>query len=236
MKTLIKKDLESMSQTLANLILPYLVSSERLNLSMTAGSTPNRAYELIKERLLASDSQVSESVHFFQQDNLYLSTEPTDYKRFEYINQSFFVANQIQDHQITYLNEETYPVIDQLLIEAGGLDFAIMGIGADGHIAANMPGTPFEKTGYRVMIPEDMQGMIQGSPDFNGPIDCYVSIGMKTLMQTKKIIVIASGADKAEILAKAFNGPLTPEIPASILQFHPDVTVLCDVAAGKNLV
>ncbi len=233
MKVIAKKDVEAMSQALAQMIIPYLTADQKMNLSLTAGSTPLRTYEIIKELLVASDSRVSETVHFFQQDNLYLSTKPAEYKRFEYINESFFKANQIEDEQITYLTEETYPKIEVLIEEAGGLDFAIMGIGADGHIAANMPGTPFENKGYRVLLDDKFKAMLAESGEFKEEIDCYVSIGMKTLMKTKKIIVIASGQGKAEILDKAFNGALTPEIPASILQFHPDVTVLCDEAAAR---
>lgn len=233
MKVWAKKDMESMSQALAQMIVPYLMTDQKVTISLTAGSTPLRSYEIIKELLVASDSTVSDSVHFFQQDNLYLSTKPAEYKRFEYINETFFKANDIPDSQITYLNDETYSEIDQLIEEAGGLDFAIMGIGADGHIAANMPGTPFENKGYRVMLDEKMIEMINASGEFKEEIDCYVSIGMKTLMKTKKIVVIATGEGKAEILNQAFNGELTPTIPASILQFHPDVTILCDEPAAK---
>ena len=75
--------------------------------------------------------------------------------------------------------------------------------------------------------------MLAESGEFKEEIDCYVSIGMRTLMKTKKIIVIANGQGKADILDRAFNGKLTPDIPASILQFHPDVTVLCDEPAAK---
>lgn len=233
MKVIAKKDFESMSQTLAQMILPYLTTDQKVAISLTAGSTPLRAYEIIKDLLDVSDSQVSDTVQFFQQDNLYLSTKPEEYKRFEYINETFFKANQIVDEQITYLNEVTYPKIDRLIAEAGGLDFAIMGIGADGHIAANMPGTPFEKEGYRVLLDDKFKAMLADSGEFKEEIDCYVSIGMRTLMKTKKILVIANGQGKAEILDKAFNGQLTTEIPASILQFHPDVTVLCDEPAAK---
>lgn len=233
MKVIAKKDFESMSQTLAQMILPYLTTDQKVAISLTAGSTPLRAYEIIKDLLDVSDSQVSDTVQFFQQDNLYLSTKPEEYKRFEYINETFFKANQIGDEQITYLNEVTYPKIDRLIAEAGGLDFAIMGIGADGHIAANMPSTPFEKEGYRVLLDDKFKAMLADSGEFKEEIDCYVSIGMRTLMKTKKILVIANGQGKAEILDKAFNGQLTTEIPASILQFHPDVTVLCDEPAAK---
>lgn len=233
MKVRAKKDMESMSQALAQMIVPYLTTDQKVTISLTAGSTPLRSYEIIKELLVASDSTVSDSVHFFQQDNLYLSSKPAEYKRFEYINETFFKANDIPDSQITYLNDETYSEIDRLIEEAGGLDFAIMGIGADGHIAANMPGTPFENKGYRVMLDEKMIEMINASGEFKEEIDCYVSIGMKTLMKTKKIVVIATGEGKAEILNQAFNGELTSTIPASILQFHPDVTILCDEPAAK---
>ncbi|WP_314059705.1 6-phosphogluconolactonase [uncultured Vagococcus sp.] len=233
MKVIEKKDFESMSQALAQMIVPYLTTDQKVNISLTAVSTPLRAYEIIKDLMAVSDSRVSDTVQFFQQDNLYLSTKPEEYKRFEYINKTFFKANQIGDEQITYLNEETYPEIDRLIAEAGGLDFAIMGIGADGHIAANMPGTPFEKEGYRVLLDDKFKTMLAESGEFKEEIDCYVSIGMRTLMKTKKIIVIANGQGKADILDRAFNGKLTPDIPASILQFHPDVTVLCDEPAAK---
>lgn len=90
MKVIAKKNFEAMSQTLAQMIVPYLTTDQPVNISLTAGSTPLRSYEIIKELLEVSDSHVSDTVHFYQQDNLYLSSKPAEYKRFEYINETFF--------------------------------------------------------------------------------------------------------------------------------------------------
>ena len=116
--------------------------------------------------------------------------------------------------------------------EWGGVDLQLLGIGHDGHIGFNEPEDHFPTMTHEVKL-TDMT--IDANKRFFESIDdvpkSAFTMGIGTIMAAKKIVMVVTGADKKDILHKTFWGPVTPEIPASILQFHPDVTLICDEAA-----
>ena len=118
-------------------------------------------------------------------------------------------------------------------IEAwGGVDLQLLGIGHDGHIGFNEPEDHFPTMTHEVKL-TDMT--IDANKRFFESIDDVpkyaISMGIGTIMVAKQIVMVVTGADKKDILHKTFWGPVTPEVPASILQFHPNVTLICDEAA-----
>ncbi|MBQ6831876.1 MAG: glucosamine-6-phosphate deaminase [Oscillospiraceae bacterium] len=118
-------------------------------------------------------------------------------------------------------------------IEAwGGVDLQLLGIGHDGHIGFNEPEDHFPTMTHEVKL-TDMT--IDANKRFFESIDDVpkyaISMGIGTIMAAKQIVMVVTGADKKDILHKTFWGPVTPEVPASILQFHPNVTLICDEAA-----
>ena len=116
---------------------------------------------------------------------------------------------------------------DEHIAELGGIDLQLLGIGLDGHIGFNEPDKYFVKSTHVVDLHESM---IKANSRFFANIDEVpkraIIMGMVSIMQAKKTLLIASGKEKRDILEKAFYGPITPEIPASILQLHPDITVI----------
>ena len=121
---------------------------------------------------------------------------------------------------------------DNIIKEMGGIDLQLLGLGLNGHIGFNEPASEFPKGTHCVDL---TQSTIEANSRFFASIDevptqAY-TMGIQSIMLAKKILIIASGANKAEIIAKAFLGPVTPEVPASILQMHPDVTLVADEAA-----
>ena len=124
-----------------------------------------------------------------------------------------------------------------LIQSLGGVDLQLLGIGHNGHIGFNEPGESFDKQVHCVNL---TQSTIEANKRFfasaeDVPKQAY-TMGIKTIMQAKKVLIIASGEDKADIVYKAFAGPITPEVPASVLQLHNDVTLVGDKAAlGKLL-
>ena len=119
-----------------------------------------------------------------------------------------------------------------MIADLGGIDLQLLGLGHNGHIGFNEPGEAFEKETHCVDLQERT---IEANKRFfesadEVPRQAY-TMGIKTIMQAKKILVAVSGEDKAEIVKKAFFGPVTPTVPASILQMHNDVTVVADEAA-----
>ena len=116
---------------------------------------------------------------------------------------------------------------DEHISELGGIDLQLLGIGLDGHIGFNEPDKYFVKSTHVVDLHEST---IKANSRFFANIDDVpkkaITMGMVSIMQAKKILLIASGKAKRDILEKAVYGPITPEIPASILQLHPDITVI----------
>lgn len=116
---------------------------------------------------------------------------------------------------------------DEHIAELGGIDLQLLGIGLDGHIGFNEPDKYFVKSTHVVDLHEST---IKANSRFFANVDEVpkraITMGMVSIMQAKKILLIASGKEKRDILEKAFYGPITPEIPASILQLHPDITVI----------
>ena len=121
-----------------------------------------------------------------------------------------------------------------IIRSVGGVDMQLLGIGGNGHIGFNEPGEAFEKETHCVNLTEST---IKANARFFASMDevpkqAY-TMGIKSIMSAKKILLIATGEAKADALYKSLYGPITPNVPASILQLHPDVTVVADEAALK---
>ena len=118
----------------------------------------------------------------------------------------------------------------------GGVDIQLLGLGHDGHIGFNEPCDHFPVITHEVQLTEMTR---EANKRFFDSLDdvptAAITMGVGTVMAARKTLLIATGADKADILYKVFFGPVTPEVPGSILQFHPDVTVICDEAAAAML-
>ena len=121
---------------------------------------------------------------------------------------------------------------EEVLAGLGGVDLQLLGLGHNGHIGFNEPDEEFDKLTHCVNLTEST---IEANKRFfekeeDVPRQAY-TMGIKTIMRAKKILLIVSGADKADILYQSLCGPITPHVPASILQLHNDVTVVADEAA-----
>ena len=139
----------------------------------------------------------------------------------------------------TFLPDGTEPDSDkacnaynEIIHSVGGQDLQLLGLGHNGHIGFNEPAADFPLETHCVDLTEST---IKANQRFfasydDVPKQAY-TMGIKTIMQAKKVLVVVSGEDKADIVKKAFFGPVTPEVPASVLQLHPDCTVVADAAA-----
>lgn len=127
-------------------------------------------------------------------------------------------------------------VYDKEIAAAGGVDLQLLGIGNNGHIGFNEPGTPFGSLTHIVELTESTR---EANKRFFASIDEVpthaVTMGVKTVMQARSIILMAIGAAKAPIMKEMLQGPVTEKVPASVLQLHPDVTVYMDYEAAKLL-
>ena len=116
----------------------------------------------------------------------------------------------------------------------GGVDIQLLGLGHDGHIGFNEPCDHFPVITHEVKLTEMTR---EANKRFFDSLEdvptSAITMGIGTVMSARKILMIVTGADKAEILQQVFFGSVKPEVPGSILQFHPDVTVICDEAAAR---
>ena len=126
---------------------------------------------------------------------------------------------------------------NKLIAELGGIDLQLLGMGHNGHIAFNEPGDDF---GLETHVVDLTESTIEANKRFFESRDEVprhaLSMGIKNIMNARRILMVVSGEEKADIVCKAFTGPVTKEVPASVLQLHPDVTLVGDKAALHKLV
>lgn len=123
---------------------------------------------------------------------------------------------------------------ESLIQEGGGIDLQVLGIGLNGHIGFNQPGTPFDSPTHPAKV-EDFTWQ-KNTRFFKNPADNprdALTMGVATILSAKKVILMAKGGEKKDILCKALFGPVTEEVPSSVLQKHPDVLVILDHSLSK---
>lgn len=122
------------------------------------------------------------------------------------------------------------------LAERGGVDLQILGLGTNGHLGFNQPGTPFESEAWVSKMDEVLEARIR--KETNTPDDKElggITLGIKNIMQSRKIVLVAKGKSKAEIVKKMLQGPITTDVPASILQLHPNCEFLLDTESAEYI-
>ncbi len=127
-------------------------------------------------------------------------------------------------------------LFEERLAARGGADLQMLGIGSNGHIGINQPGTPFESETWVSPMDPDFEARVRRETQVPENIELGgLTRGIKNIMHTRKLILIAKGAHKADIVEQAIMGPVTINIPASIVQMHPNCEILLDADAGKGI-
>jgi glucosamine-6-phosphate deaminase len=133
--------------------------------------------------------------------------------------------------------ENECKIFEQRLAERGGADLQMLGLGTNGHIGINQPGTPFESETWVSPMDPDFEARVRRETQVDDNIVLGgLTRGIKNIMHTRKLILIVKGSHKADILAKAVLGPVTTDIPASVVQLHPNCEILCDADAASKIV
>lgn len=237
MKIIRTPDYHHMSRMAANIISAQVIIKPDCVLGLATGSTPIGAYEQLVRWYEKGDIDFSEVTSINLDEYKGLSGDNVQSYRyfmnehlFKHINicpERTFVPNGLEPDSDKACGE-----YNRIIAESGGIDLQLLGLGHNGHIGFNEPGAAFEKETHCV----DLSGKtIDANSRFFSSMDevprqAY-TMGIKTIMQAKKIVVVVSGADKAEIVKKAFTGPITPMVPASVLQLHNDVVLVGDESA-----
>ena len=236
MKILIQADADAVSQTAAAVILGTMTHDRRVNVSLTAGSTPVGTYRIVAP-ILAADPGSYSNVHFYNFDEVPLADSERG-MTMTALDEQIYGPAGISAENLHELTMETADAIRTDLIDHGGLDLIVMGLGADGHFCGNLPGsTRFDADIYDISITPELPWY----PDFATHFPAtsvptrLVTMGAPLINRAKRAVLIVTGAAKADALVAALDGPVTAELPASILQTHPDLLVIADEAAAAQL-
>lgn len=237
MKIYRTKDYDEMSKKAAHIIAAQIVLKPDCVLGLATGSTPVGTYKNLVEWYKSGDLDFSTLSSCNLDEYRGLSPENDQSYRYFMNTNLFDHVNIRKDHTFVPDGQEAdsnkaCQMYEQIIQDLGGIDLQLLGLGHNGHIGFNEPAEEFPKTTHCVDLTEST---IQANKRFfekesDVPRQAY-TMGIGTIMSAKKILVVVSGEDKAEILNKIINGPVTPQVPASILQLHPDVTIVADNAA-----
>lgn len=225
-------DYNDLSRKVANVISAQVILKPNSVLGLATGSTPIGAYKQLVEWYKKGDIDFSNVTTVNLDEYCGLATENDQSYRY-FMNHNLFQYINININNTNVPNglAKDYNVecirYDNLIGDLGGIDLQLLGIGHNGHIGFNEPDVSFEKTTHIVDLDETT---IKANARFFDTIEEVpqkaITMGIKSIMQAKKVLLIANGPDKKEIVEKALHGPVTPDVPASILQFHPDLTVV----------
>ena len=223
---------DKLSRQAANIISAQVIIKPDSVLGLATGSSPVGIYRQLIEWYKKGDVDFSEVTSINLDE--YVGLDESNEQSYRYFMQDNFFDHINIRRENTYVPngcaadlEKECTEYDARIERMGGIDLQLLGIGLDGHIGFNEPGDVFVKNTHVIDLHEST---IQANARFFDSVDEVprqaVTMGMVSIMQAKKILLIANGKAKKEILEKAFFGPITPAIPASILQLHPDITVV----------
>lgn len=236
MKVIIEKDYQELSKTASQMLLGEMYKRhERVNLAITGGTTPVGAYEkLIPE--VKGKPQFSH-VHYYNFDEIPFRSEKEEGITIRDLRNLYFDPAKIQEEQIHKLDGSNYEKQDQAIFDAGGLDAILLGVGADGHYCGNLPQTTqFTDFTSKVLCDERIKkriGRLYDDP--NEVPDYYITMGPRSIMSARHLILIASGKKKAEIIRDLVHGEIDADKPVTLLKTHPHLTVVVDEEAGELL-
>lgn len=236
MKLITTDTYEEMSEMMTAILLAEMTQDKRTNLSITAGSSPKGVYELLAKWYKKYAGKFGDT-YFYNFDEIVYDKVPEGIT-ISALQEQFLTPAGVPEKNIRRLTLENYAQYDEMIREDGGLDVMMIGLGGDGHFCGNMPvSTDFSKETHKVYFKEeypwykDVGALFGGSdiPEF------FVTMGFKSLLKVKHLVLIVNGKSKAEILKKALSGEVTPLIPGSVLKLHPNFTVIADKEAASLL-
>lgn len=235
-----EENYEQMSQRAADIMLAQILIKPDCVLGLATGSTPIGLYEKLVEYY--NDNRVDFSqVHTVNLDE-YKGLNPNHSQSYHYfMNEHLFSKVNIDENNIHLPNGMEEDVTkacaeyDVVIERLGGIDLQLLGIGHNGHIGFNEPADYFSKETNCVAL---SQSTIEANSRFFASVDevpkYAYTMGIAGIMSAKKILLVVNSKEKADIMKEAFLGNITPKVPASILQTHPDVIIVGDSEALRD--
>lgn len=241
MRVIVAKDYDEMSRKAANVIAAQITLKPQSVLGLATGSSPMGTYKELIARYTAGDISFA-GVTSVNLDEYRGLPRENDQSYYYFMQENLFSKVDI-DPANTYIPDgmaadpaAACKKYDEIIRSVGGVDLQLLGIGQNGHIGFNEPSDSFTKGTNCVDLAEST---IKANARFfasekDVPTQAY-SMGIAAIMSARRVLLIANGEAKAEAVKNAVYGEITPKVPASILQLHPDCTIIVDQAAGSLL-
>ncbi|UGB31652.1 glucosamine-6-phosphate deaminase [Metabacillus sp. B2-18] len=231
------KNYDEMSLKAAEYIINRVKNNLNLNLGLATGGTPKGVYNKLIEDHQQNHTSYKQVKTFNLDEYIGLSKEDSN-SYHHYMNENLFQHLNILNEN-THIpsglnddNEAECRKYESLIIEAGGIDLQILGIGANGHIGFNEPGTSFHSKTHVVDLAQSTR---KANARFFHSLDEVptqaITMGIQTIYQSKEILLLASGKSKQDAMVKLLSGEITEEFPASILNNHPKALIIADEEA-----
>ena len=237
MRIYITKDYQDMSRKAANIISAQIILKPDCVLGLATGSTPVGIYSQLVEWYEKGDLNFSEVVTVNLDEYKGLGAE-SEQSYVYYMRKNLFDRVNLKSENVHLPDgriansEEACRSYNEMLAKIGPQDLQLLGLGRNGHIGFNEPGRFFSKDVHCVEL---AQSTVEANQRFfeagkSVPTHAY-TMGIRSILRAKKILLVASGEDKAQAVHDVFFGEVTPEVPGSILQLHDDVILVCDEGA-----
>lgn len=232
MKFIKVKTYEELSKKAADILASVVILKPDCVLGLATGSSPVGTYKELIKKYEAGELDFSRvtSVNLDE----YVGLDGTHDQSYRYfMNYNLFDHVNIDKSRTFVPNGKAADAAaegeayDKNIERLGGIDIQLLGIGPDGHIGFNEPDSFFTKETHKVSLhPSTIEANARFFESADDVPKSAITMGMGAIMQAKRVLLVANGAAKKDIVEKAFFGPITPEVPASILQLHPDLTVI----------
>lgn len=238
MELIVAKNYYDMSRKAANIISAQMILKPNSVLGLATGSTPIGIYDQLVEWYQKGDLDFARIITVNLDE--YRGLSPENEQSYHYFMMQHLFSRVNLPDENHFLPDGTNPDSDaeckrykKVIDSLGGTDLQLLGLGHNGHIGFNEPADSFAKDVHLVNLTERT---IEANKRFFAsaeevPKQAY-TMGVGTILQAKKILLVVSGAEKAKALQQVMNGPICPQVPGSILQLHHDVTIVADEAAS----
>ena len=236
----ILSSVEDLNIAAAELFIKAVRLNPKIVLGFSTGNSPKGIYQLLIQDHLKNKTSYK-SVTTFNLDE-YVGLGTTSEQSYRYFMDTHLFNHLDIDKSKTHVPsglgdlDAVCRLYDEKIEKAGGIDLQLIGIGTNGHIAFNEPGTPFDtRTHIANLSEETIEANSKDFPSKNDIPKRAVTMGIQSIMEAKQLVMVAFGKNKAEAIKRMIEGPIHTDMPASILQKHPNVTIFLDQEAASLL-
>lgn len=231
MKLIVEKDERKMCESAMFILLGAMHQDKRVNISLTSGRSPKMMYQMMIPHVKDAEKFKDIQYYLFDENPFIGQEHGTNWQEMQDL---FFKEANIPDERVHGITLDNWETFDQTIRDAGGIDVMVIGLGHDGHFCGNCPRcTPLDSYTYCLEY-KDKQAVNPGYGD--RPTQPYtITMGAKSLMRVKHLVMIVNGKEKAEIFKRFLDEPINNELPATVLKLHPNFTVICDEDAASLL-